>query len=392
MIALATLFAPVTQQQARTTCVTQLVSYGIPANNWVPGGVFSTILTVVCWFFAGFSQIISSAINGMFLGTASGGWLTALAYYLYGVTRQQATYGTTSYTLTNTSGGVYAFAAGQFKAQAGSNGNVFSNVGSLTLASGTPASPSTATFTIQAIAPGSLGGAPAGAITTLVTSLTGVTGTNPAACLGLDAWTDAQTVAACYAALAARSQKGPPGAYLAAIYGYANVPGAANVVTGNPVNINRQQIYTDPDTGAITVYVASPSGAADPNDVAGVQIAIGQVAQPMGIIATAVSAVVVPFTAAIKVWSASSGTVVASSIALEAATAIDTMLAAYPIGGRTKPPGVQGYLFASAVVAAAGTADPTIYAVDLTPWTSLALAPGQVADLTSTITVGQVSP
>src|SRR5580698_2634287 len=178
MISFATLLAPVTAAQARASAVSKLVNYGIPANNWVQGGVFSTLLTVICWLFASFTQVVTAAINGMFLGTASGGWLTALAYYVYGVTRQQATFGTTSYTLTNTAGGVYTFEPGQAVFQCGLNNNLFTNVGAFTLAAGTPGSPSTATFTIQAKASGSLGGAPAGQITTLVSTFqAGVTGT-----------------------------------------------------------------------------------------------------------------------------------------------------------------------------------------------------------------------
>jgi hypothetical protein len=391
VISIATLLSPVTQAQARASCVNKLVNYGIPANNWLAGGVFSTLLTVFCWLFAGFSSVITSAVNGLFLGTASGGWLTALAYYVYGVTRQLGTYGTTSYTLTNTGGGVYSYAAGQATFQCGLNGNLFTNVGSFSLAAGTPSSPSTATFQIQQQTIGSLGGAPANQITTLVTTMTGVTGTNAIACIGVDTWSDATVVAACYAALAARSQKGPTGAYLAAIYGYSNVPGATNTVTNQPVNVNRVQVYTDPDTGNISVFLASPSGPADPNDVAGVQIAINQVARPMGITATALSAAVVNFNAAIKVWSTSQGVSAANAIQSESLTAVDNAVSVYPIGGYTKPPSPQGNLYASFITGSIFPVDPSIYAVDLSSWTALPLNAGQVPAVTSTVTVEQVA-
>jgi hypothetical protein len=390
MIAISTLLSPVTAAQARASAVNQLVSYGIPANNWRAGGVFSTLLTIFCLVFAGFSAAVTSAVNAMFLGTATGGWLTALAYYVYGVTRQVATFGTTSYTLTNTGGGVYSYASGQAVFQCGLNGNTFTNVTAFTLGSGSPGSPSTVTFQIQAQASGSLGGASANTITTIVTTMVGVTGTNATACIGVDQWSDAQVVAACYAALAARSQKGPTGAYLASIYGYSNVPGAVNAVTGAPVNVNRVQVYTNPDTGNITVYLASPAGIADPNDVAGVQTAITAVAQPMGVIATAQSCTVVTFSAAITAWSSSSGSTAASIIQSEALTSVDNALAAYPIGGYTKPPSLQGYLYASFITGAVSSVDPSIYAVDLSSWSALPLSAGQVAGVTSSVTVRQV--
>ena len=389
MISFGTLLAPVTQAQARASCVTKLVSYGIPANNWRSGGVFSTLLTVFCWIFAGFTSVITSAINGLFLGTASGAWLTALAYYVYGVTRQNATFGTTSYTLTNVAGGVYNFVPGQLVLQCSLNGNLFTNASTVTLSAGSPSSPSSATFEIVASVAGSLAGAPANAITTLVSPQTGVTGTNPTACIGVDQWSDTFLVAACYAALAARSQKGPAGAYLAAITGYSNVPGAVNTVTGFPVDVNRVQVWTDPDTGNITVYLASPSGAADPNDVAGVQIAIDAVARPMGVTATAVSCTVVDFPAGVTIWSTSAGVAVSNAIQLAALNALDAVVASYPIGGRVKT-GTQGYLFSSFLVTAAGAVDPSIYAVDFSSWTALPLNEGQVCSLTSTVTVRQV--
>jgi len=389
MIAFSTLLAPVDSATARAACVTRLVSYGVPANNWRPGGVFSTLLTVFCWLFASCSSVVTALINGLFLGTSSGGWLTALAYYVYGVTRQAATYGTATYTLTNTAGGVYSMAPGQFVCQCGLNGNLFTNQSSFSLGAGTPASPTVVTITIVAQQLGSLGGAPAGAITTIVSTMVGVTGTNPVACLGLDEWSDAKVVAACYAALAARSQKGPSGAYLAAIYGYSNVPGATNVVTGAPVNVNRVQLYRDPDTGNITCYLASPAGAADPDDVAGVQVAITAVAQPMGVTSTSASCAPVSAGGIITVWSTSAGLAAAKGVYDLALIEILSAFSQYPIGGRTKPPGTQAYLFASYVEALATRADPTIYAVDYDRG-DLPLSEGQVATFTGAVLVRQV--
>ena len=390
MISLPTLLSPVTAAQARTTAVNQLVSYGIPANNWRRGGVFSTLLSVFCAIYAGLFALVTQAINSMFLGTASGLWLTALAYYVYGVTSQKATFGTTPYTLTNTGGGVYSFAPGQFVAQCGVNGNLFTNVDTFSLAAGTPSIPSTATFNIVAQVAGSAGGGPATTITTLVTTMTSVTGTNPQACLGLDVDTDTQVRVKCYAALAARSQKGPAGAYLAAIYGYSNIPGATNPVTGQPVNVNRVQVYTDPDTGNISVYLASPAGVPDANDIVGVQTAIDTVARPMGVVATATACTPVYADGTITLWSDSVGAKAAQDVEVIAYAELLVAFASYPIGGLTKPPGTQGYLWASYVEGVAMRADPSIYAVDL-PIVNMPLAPGAAAVFVGRVVVRQVA-
>jgi hypothetical protein len=390
MISLPTLLSPVTAAQARTTAVNQLVSYGIPANNWRRGGVFSTLLSVFCAIYAGLFSLVSQAINSMFLGTASGGWLAALAYYVYGIAAQKATFGTTAYTLTNTGGGIYSFAPGQFVCQCGINGNLFANVSTFSLAAGTPATPATATFDVVAQVAGIAGGAPANAITTLVTVMVSVAGNNSAACLGLDADSDAQVVAKCYAALAARSQKGPAGAYLAAIYGYSNVHGATNSVTGQPVNVNRVQVYTDPDTGNISVYLASPAGVPDANDIVGVQTAIDTVARPMGVVATATACTPVYANGTITLWSDSVGAKAAQDVEVIAYAELLAAFASYPIGGLTKPPGTQGYLWASYVEGVAMRADPSIYAVDL-PIVNLPLAPGAAAVFVGRVVVRQVA-
>jgi hypothetical protein len=390
MIALTTLLAPITAAQARASAVAQLTSYGIPAASWRAGGVFSTILTVATTIYAGLSSVVTSALNAGFLPTATGAWLVALAHYVYGVTAQSATFGAGFATFSNTGGGVYNYDAGGVIIQDLTSGNTFVTTAPLSLGAGTPSSPTVVTVAIQAQAPGSLGGAPAGGITSLVTVMASVTVTNAVAVLGLDADSDPLIRTKCLAAIAARSYTGPSGAYYAAIYGYGNYPGAVNAVTGAPVNINRIQVTNNPSTGAITVYVASPAGPADPNDVIGCQTAVTALAQPMGISATVVACTVVYFDASIVIWSTSSGANAAASILSEASLAIDNAVALYPIGGRTKPPSGTGYLYSSFVVAAASSVDPTIYAVDLAPWTSLELLPGQVAGVNSTITVRQV--
>lgn len=391
MIALSTLLAPLTQPTIRTSLVNRLTSFGIPAANWRPGGVSSTTLTAVSYVFAGFASLLTSALNGGFLPTASGAWLVALAYYVYGVQAQQPTFGTGTLTLTNTGGGNWTFAPGAavFQCSVAGSTNTFVNTAPIALGPGTPGSPTTQTFAIQAQALGSIGGAPAGTITIVVTRMPSVAASNANAVLGLDADTDANLRIKCLAAIAARSYKGPTGAYYAAIYGYGNVAGATNSVSGLPVNVNRVQVYTDPDTGNITVYIASPGGPADPNDVTGVQTAIDNVARPYGITATAVSAAVEDFSATITIWSTSQGAAAAAAIQALGFAAITAANAQYPIGGRVKT-GSQGYLFASYITAAVGAVDSTIYAVDLSSWSALPLNPGQVASVISSITVRQV--
>lgn len=378
MISLTALLNPTTQPQLRASLVSKLKSYGVPADQWVSGGTYSTILTAISYVFAGLASLVTSALSSIFLSTATGAWLVALAYYVYGVVAQQATFGVGTVTLTNIGGGVYNFAAGSVVMQA-TNGNTFVSTAALSLGAGTPSVPTVVTLAVQAQAQGSIGGAGAGQITTLTTSMPGVSVTNAIAVLGLDADSDATVRSKCLAAIAARSYFGPTGAYYAAIYGYGNVAGALNSVTQLPVAINRIQVYRDPNTGAITVFVASPNGAADPNDVIGCQTAVNAIAQPMGVTASVSSCAVVPFTAQITLWSTSAGSAAAATIAAAAATAVGNALALYPIGGHVEPPASTGYLFGAYVQAAAMSVDPTCFSCSLSPSGDLALGAGQVA-------------
>lgn len=390
MISITTLLAPVTATQARASAVSQLVNMGIPADKWRVGGTFSTMLTVLCVLFAGFTVILTSALNSIFLGTASGSWLVALAYYVYGVTAQSATYGTGPVLLTNEEGGVYDFAPGQVVMQDTNTGNTFTNQDAISLGAGTPTDPTTQTVTFVAQVAGSIGGCAASAPLVLVTDMQGVTPTLAQAIIGVDAWTDPQVVAACYASMAARSQKGPTGAYYAAIYGYANIPGAVNSVTGLPVNINRISVVNDPDTGIIRVWLAAPGGIPDPNDVIGCQIAVTAVARPMGITATALACTVATYASTLTIWSTSSGQQAATTIQAAALLALDAAIAGYPIGGRPKAPSTQGYLYPSYLTGKCQV-DPSIYAVDAASWAPLALSEGEVASLTSTVVVRQAA-
>ncbi len=381
--------------------VQALVNLGIPANLWRSGGVASTILRVVAITYAGFSSLIVAALAAQFLPYATGQWLSLLAYYVYGVTRIPATYASTPCTLTNTGGGIYTYAAGQFTVKDSTTGVTFTNQAGFTLlAAG--ASPTSIAVTFVATLLGSAGNSDPGNIDTLVTSALGVSVTNPGPAIGIDAQSDPDLRTTCLNALAARSVRGPRGSYAYAI------KIATNPVTGAPVLINRLQVLapgatyvngvapTPPTPGApgtVTIYAASPSGVPSSSDLAGAGASIDLNARPPNVTVNLIAATGVPYTRSLTVWAQGAAGVSSAALQTAAASAVATFFSTYPIGGlATDNPTTPQGLFGAGITAAIGASNPAIFFVEdslnrgnAPP--DLALADGEVAVDNITIAV-----
>src|SRR5262249_50182539 len=101
-----------TEDQIFDSWIANLETLGIGASSWKQGGTARTILRVVAKTYAFFATLMQSAIKSMFLETSTQGWLTLLAFYVYGVSRIEATFATGTLTLSNGGGGVFSQAAG----------------------------------------------------------------------------------------------------------------------------------------------------------------------------------------------------------------------------------------------------------------------------------------
>lgn len=316
------LFTATSAADIRQSMVDNLVAVGVPADQWVKGGVASTMLTVISILMALTSSAIASIINGFFLPTATGISLKLLATYMYGITLPEATFASGNVVLTNTGGGSYSQAIGSYTALNPTTKVTYTNSAAFTLAPS-----STATVPMTATTVGSAGNAAPGAINTNVTSLLGVTVTNPAALAGVDAPSDASIRTLCINKLGALSVRG-----VRTAYAYA-VQTALNSTTGAPVNINRWSISAASHTGTVTTYVASPSGVPATDDVTGVATNIELIARPEAVTAIVTAATALSYAPTVVVWAS----LAAGTTATDAKTAIDaaliTFIATYPIGG-----------------------------------------------------------
>ncbi len=371
-----------------------LVNLGIPADKWRKGGVGRSILYVVATSFAALAGLITLFASSAFLDTATGDWLTLLAAKVYGVTRIVATYASGSINASNTGGGNYTWTPGQLVVQDAVTLQLYANTTTITLNAGQLNVP----IPIQALIQGTVGNANPGEIQTLVTSAPGVAITNPLAVVGIDAQTDPALRSVCQAKLAALSIAGPRGAYAYAILTAINSGGA-------PVAVNRWSISPSSSTGTVTIYLASPSGAAAAGDVSAVQNNVEAIARPDSVTVTEASAVVVTFAPALTVWvrgtlgpgvptggqTVTLAGIDAGAIAALVATALTANASAYPIGGVNKPPLTQGYLYDETIRAWAQSAHPAIFAVDSAVQTDFPINPNQVAALAATINVRLVA-
>lgn len=372
MIDLETLISPPTADQTYNAWVTQLVRLGVPADTWRQGGSLSTILRVVATSFAGFGTLMQSFIEAGFLDFATGDWLTLLAFYVYGVTRVPATYASGNITLTNGGGGLYTFGPGEVVAKDSTTGETYINTAGFTL---NPTS--TLTVAFQAVVSGSASSAPIGGIDTLVTTMLGVTISNPGAFVGADPQSDDDLRSMCRNKLGALSMEGPRGAYAYAVT-------SATRIDGSPVNINRYSISPSSSTGTVTVYVAAPSGTPDPSDITAVENQVEAVARPDTVTASVLAVTAVPVTYALTLYAKATSGIDAPGLVALANTALLAAIATYPIGGIPTPPGTQGYLYGEYVEGVVQGAHPSIYLV--TGATDVLLNPGQVATVNVTIT------
>ena len=343
-LTISQILAPVTTAQARNTLVTILVSSGIPADRWKSGGIAFSILTAAATLFSLTTTQITQIIAYFFLPISTGFGLQLLAQYGYGVTVPQATFASGPFALGNSGGAIYTVLAGQFSVQNTVTGQTYTNVTDISIPSGPP-NTVTATIQIQCTVPGSQGTANPGDISTILTPLLGVSGSNPISLVGIDQPSDAAIRTLCLASLGARSVRGPRSAYVFAIMT------ATNPLTTNPVNINRWTVSNASHTGIVGILVTGPDGTTDPFDLQGVKNNIELIARPDEVTAITTAATAIPYSPTIQSTVIAPTSVSPSDIQTAMATAVTNYLKAYPIGGQfvqddAHPGGFQGLVTA----------------------------------------------
>ena len=366
----------------------------LPVTSWTAGDPTRSLFYVESALIEALESVVVGYVQSGFLdyaavpvtnadgSTSTNPWLSILAYEVFGVTVPEATYATTTVTLTNAGGGQYVLDAGDLTLQNSTTGATYTSTTPITL---TPVGTSGATGTVTVVAnqAGGAGNAGATEIDTLVTAFLGVTCSNAAAAIGVDEQDPQTTVAQCRDKLGSLSPNGP-----SAAYSYVALNSALTGVT----SVTQARTYPDSATGDVLVYVCGPGGATiSGGDITAVTNAILQWATPLCITPTVLSAtgVTVAVTYTLTVYQSVNQTTAQVEAAVLAA--LEALFANQPIGGNVIPPASTGIMAQSMIEAAIGGVFPTetVDVVVSLPAGDTTLTAGQVAALgtvTPTIT------
>lgn len=325
LISLASLLVQETKAQIYTRGLAVATALGLRVSSWAPGDPTRSLYHFVSEVLSLLEVNVAGYTASGFLDYAKGDWLTVLAAQLYRVERIEATYAGTTVTLTNTGGGYYEFEAGDVTFQHSTSGKTYTNTsgGILQPWSGTPPYP-TLDLDVSADEVGAESSASAAEITTLVTTLLGVTCSNATAAVGLDAEEDAALRDRCRAKLGMLSPNGP-----ADVYNYVvRTPS----LTGS-TEITRSRTSSDSPTGDVTIWVAGASGAVSGAAVTAAQDAVAQYAAPLCITPTVTNAAALVVNIVYTVWLYDSVGETASAIETKIYGDLATAFRTRPIGG-----------------------------------------------------------
>ena len=347
---LADLTTPLTVAEAKQAIYDAIAAQGVSTTNWKPGATARTIVAGLAIVLAAFSTLQALIAKSGFLSLAEKDWLTLVARHVYGVERDLGTFAAGEITLTNAGGGVYSGDAGDLV--------FYSSAGSLKSYRSTAAyslgAMGTTTVAIEAIEIGASSTVGAGEIDTMVTTLTGVTCSNAAALVGMDAETDAALRVQCEAKLGSLSPNGPRDAYTY----LAKSAKKADGVT--PIGVTRVLTVAD-GVGGVDVYVATASGSVTgtvgdlATDLGRVDEAIQTQCAPLGITARVQSASPLAIDITYELWLLDTSGLTDPLVEAAVLAALLTYVTTQPIGGVVISP-AAGKVYVSALETVIGAA------------------------------------
>lgn len=336
-LSLASLLIQETKDAIYNTALSVAESVGLPVTTWQSGDPTRSLYHVISEVLATLEGVVALYTAAGFLDYATGDWLKLLAKQAFNVDAIEATFATTTVTLTNGGGGLYTIEAGDLTFKNSTTGETYRNTTGGTL----PAGPGTSLgVTVIADEAGSDSSAAATEIDELVTVLLGVTCSNPTAAIGIDEESEDSLRERCRDKLASISPNGPRDAY-----SYV----ARNSDLTGTSGITRVRVFSDSDTGDVTVYLAGPSGGVSTPDRDAAEDAIITWATPLCITPNVATATGVTIPVTYTLWLYQSVGQTFGEVQGAVSTAIGSMFAARPIGGDIIPPALTGSLYKSMV-------------------------------------------
>lgn len=367
-LSLESLLSKETKESIYETALEIARDLSLPVSSWQPGDPTRSLYHLEAEILEAVETIVSGFIRSAFKDYAAEDWLTVLADQVYGITRTAATYASGSVTLTNARGAVYTIEAGDLTVSSSLSGTTYHNT-----SGGTLSALGTLALDFVADTVGSDGSAGATEIDTMVTTLLGVTCSNAAAFVGIDAQSDESLREQCEAFRGSLSPNGPAEAY--------DYVARSTELTG--VSGVRSRVFEDSTSGEVTTYLAGPSGPLSADNRNAIEEAIVTYAVPLGITPTVLNATAVTQAITYEVWVYASVNEEEATIEAAIETALETMVTARKIGGDIIPPASSGYLYRSLIESTIRGVYPNhTFRVSVSlPASDLALANNEVAVL-----------
>lgn len=366
---LASLIIEETKAAIYETALSIATSLGLPVSSWQPGDPTRSLFHLEAELLSTLESVVANFIRSGFLDYATGIWLKILADQVFNVQVPEATYASTDVVLTNAGGAVFEdIEPGAITFRNSATNKTYHNI-----TGGTLAALGTLTLTVEADEAGSDSSAGPGEIDDLVTVLTEVTCTNPTAAIGTDEQEEATTRQQCRDKLGSLSPDGP-----AAAYAYV----ARNSLLTGTTAVTRVRVYSDSDTGDVTVYLAGPSGAVSSPVRALVEAAIVKWATPLCVTPTVLSTSNVTVAVTYTLWVYASANKTTAQVQADVQSALEALFRNHPIGGDIIPPALTGALYKSLIESTIRGIYPQVFRVSVSaPAGDTALTNGQVAVL-----------
>jgi len=326
---LATLLVQETKAALYQKALDVAVAVGLPVTSWSPGDPTRSQYHYLSEILATLEAIAVEYIAAGFLdfaveraiATGDSTWLKLLVKQVFDVDVTEATFASTPCTLSNASGALYIIDPGDLTAKSTTTEKTYHNITGGTLTSGPG---TTLSLVFEADEAGSDSTAGTGEIDELVTTLLGVTITNPTPAVGLDEEAPQDIAVRARASTGALSPNGPRDAYV-----YVATTPALTGTTG----VTDARSFGDSDTGDVLLYLRGPSGAVSAGDVALVETAILAYATPLTITPTVASAVNLSIDVTYELWLYSTVGLTTAEVEEAVEDALIDMLRARPIGG-----------------------------------------------------------
>ena len=355
-----------TREEIRDDLIQLAQDAGLDITTWEPGEPIWALIDVFSnWIARVWNMLVVPALRSRFLEYATGKWLDILAWTAYNRIRLQKTTASGSLVVENRGPTFVSITPGTIRVKNTDN-KTFRNVtgGTIAAFTGGGTYPTTSSpLVFVADEAGTESSTPIGGIITtpIMSPAAGVrVQTNTAAWIGTDLETDPLLKERCNTATAPLSPAGPIAAYLAVARDPKGTLERAELPTeGYPetVAITRANVI-ELNGSLVHVYLASSSGPAAGSDIsAGTDIFFANSVIQLLVVPAGVTALVAPALAlpidygTITLYVRRASRVTEAEAVAAATSSFAEFFSTLPIGGVSKTPNGQGYVFADHVKA-----------------------------------------